>query len=255
MARSPVVGTGAAVVSMTTYGRRAALSYLALESIARGSVKPRRLILWVDEEALLRNPPRTLRRLQRRGLEILPCVNYRAHKKYYPYVSSQSAPSEPLVTADDDALYWRGWLAELIAAHTATSDIVVCHRAHRLEKGESGLKPYLEWQAVSDTNPDLANFATGVGGVLYPPRAQQVLADAGDGFLTTCLGADDVWINSHLARAGIPVRQASLEGRRPRIIRRAQVEALWRENVVDGLNDEYLARCYDAPLVQEIIRS
>ena len=40
------------VVSLTTYGRRVHVVFLAIESIARGHTNPSRLILWLDDVAL-----------------------------------------------------------------------------------------------------------------------------------------------------------------------------------------------------------
>lgn len=108
--RSQITQADGPVVSLTTYGRRARTAYLAIESIARGDVRPSRLILWIDEESLLNSPPKTILRLQKRGLEVKGCKNYRPHKKYYPFVESQESFNLPLVTADDDILYPRYWL-------------------------------------------------------------------------------------------------------------------------------------------------
>ena len=92
-------GNSGPVVSLTTYGKRVQAVYLAIESIARGSALPSRLILWIDDPALYANLPPTLLRLKRRGLEIRYCKNFGPHKKYYPYVESQRAFNAPLVTA------------------------------------------------------------------------------------------------------------------------------------------------------------
>ena len=71
--RRPVTGAGDAVVSLTSYGKRALVCAYGIESIARGAVRPRRLILWLDDEALLATPPKPLQRLVARGLEIRAC--------------------------------------------------------------------------------------------------------------------------------------------------------------------------------------
>ena len=119
----------APVVSLTTYGMRSRTVHLAVESIARGRVKPSRLILWIDEPELLQRPSAHLRRLQDRGLEIRLTANFGPHKKYYPYVSSQPHHLTALVTADDDALYPTYWLAELTDSHGAQPDQIHCYRA------------------------------------------------------------------------------------------------------------------------------
>src|ERR1700736_1159595 len=69
-AQNPAVAPSGPVVSVTTYGKRIESAYLALESIADGSVLPSRMILWLDESEKLKNLPHSLRRLEDRGLEI-----------------------------------------------------------------------------------------------------------------------------------------------------------------------------------------
>src|ERR1700683_4292999 len=76
--KKPVIASHGPVLSLTTYGRRIDTVYLTIESIANGSLLPSRLILWVDDEVALENRPRSLRRLQERGLEIERTANYRS---------------------------------------------------------------------------------------------------------------------------------------------------------------------------------
>ncbi|MCU1526298.1 MAG: hypothetical protein JWP75_61, partial [Frondihabitans sp.] len=58
MSRRAIVAPGGPVVSLTSYSRRVLFVHLAIESIARGTMRPSRLILWLDEEGPLTDPPR-----------------------------------------------------------------------------------------------------------------------------------------------------------------------------------------------------
>src|SRR4051812_39338036 len=87
------------IVSLTTHGSRIDTVYLTIESIASGSMRPSRLILWLDNQSLYDHMPDTLRRLVTRGLEVRLCGNYGPHTKYYPFVESHQAFDAPLVTA------------------------------------------------------------------------------------------------------------------------------------------------------------
>ena len=71
--------------------------------------------------------PASLRRLERRGLEILAAGNYGPHTKYYPYVASTSRHTVPLVTADDDIIYPPEWLALLVDAGERHPGTVSAH--------------------------------------------------------------------------------------------------------------------------------
>ena len=132
----PVTKPGGPAVSLTTYGRRSEKVYYAIESIAIGTIRPSRLILWIDDEALLKNLPTTIRRLQKRGLEVKSCRNYGPHTKYYPYLESKEAFDTPLVTADDDVLYPRYWLKKLIEANQEYPNAVNCFWAHVVAMNE-----------------------------------------------------------------------------------------------------------------------
>lgn len=205
--RVPVTEPSGPVVSLTTYGKRSKKAYFAIESIARGTMRPSRLILWIDDEALFNNLPTTIRRLQKRGLEVKSCKNYGPHTKYYPYVESNEAFDTPLVTADDDILYPRYWLKKLIAANREYPDAVNCYWAHVMDVGSNGIGRYAAYEACSSTRLSARHVALGVMGVIYPPPFLMVLKRAGTAFEDRCPKGDDLWLHVQALRAGYKVRQ------------------------------------------------
>lgn len=66
-ATSSIVGDGDANVSLTSYGRRIDTVWKTIETIGAGTLKPRRVILWLDDPAVLADLPGSLRRLCARG--------------------------------------------------------------------------------------------------------------------------------------------------------------------------------------------
>lgn len=205
--KSPVTEEGGPAVSMTTYGKRARTVYLAIESIARGELRPSRLILWIDEPELFHHLPASLRRLQERGLEVRLCHNYLAHKKYYPYVESQESFDKPLVTADDDVLYPRYWLRMLADAHREHPEAVNCFYAGSVDFDEHSGEMSMLWSSCSSTEPNLCHHPIGSPGVIYPPRYLMAAKQAGTGFRDCCPRHDDLWHHVVALRAGIKVRQ------------------------------------------------
>ena len=137
--KQPIAHPGGPVVSLTSYGKRIETVHLAIESIARGSSRPSRLLLWIDDESLFFRLPTPIKRLQKRGLDVKLCRSYGPHTKYYPYVESLANFPLPLVTADDDILYPRYWLKGLIKANQEHPDVVNCYGAHVIPVSESGL--------------------------------------------------------------------------------------------------------------------
>jgi hypothetical protein len=205
--RRPVTESDGPVVSLTTFGKRSEKVYYAIESIGRGTVRPSRLILWIDDEALLRNLPATIRRLQQRGLEVKRCKNYGPHKKYYPYVESREEFDTPLVTADDDILYPRYWLKKLVEANREYSENVNCYWAHVIDVDEAGIRPYAKYKSCSSTRPSFRNLALGGMGAIYPPSFLLVLKRAGTAFESCCPKGDDLWLHVQALRSGYRVRQ------------------------------------------------
>jgi hypothetical protein len=155
-ARAPITGAAPVAVSLTSYGKRLEIVGHAIESIARGPVRPRRMILWVSDDGFdLAAYPR-LARLEKRGLEILRSADFGPHKKSHPYVEAYAADGLDLVTADDDIMYPQGWLAGLIAARRAHPGEFVGYRAKRVVLDAAGdLAPYAEWPGadVGESGP------------------------------------------------------------------------------------------------------
>ena len=206
-ATSSVVAAEGPVVSLTSYGERVNTVYLAIESIAAGSVLPSRIILWLDDLETLKNRPPSLKRLEARGLEVSLCAKFGPHTKYYPYLLSQDNFNVPLVIADDDVLYTRWWLAGLQAAYVQNPRVVSCYRAHIVRLTHGAVQPYQMWGRCESTEPSFYHFATGVSGCIYPTRLLPKLKLAGPDFLQLCPKADDIWLHANALRAGFKIRQ------------------------------------------------
>lgn len=234
------------VVSLTTYGKRAQEVYLAIESIARGSVLPSRLILWLDDIDLYNNPPKELARLKQRGLEIILCKNYGPHKKYYPYVEGQETFTAPLVTADDDVIYSSTWLANLVSAHKEFPECVNCYRARVMTIREGVIVPYKEWPLCESTKPSFRTIGTGVSGIIYPSALLAALKSAGTEFETRCPKNDDLWLHVQAIRNGFKIRQIQPESIHFPIIPGSQETSLFAENVSQGDgNDRQMGLTYE----------
>lgn len=240
-----VLGSTPVVVSLTSYGSRIPASAMAVESIARGTARPSRLILWLDDPAAFADLPRALRRLQRRGLEVRLTENLGPHTKYYPYVESVSRHNVPLVTADDDIMYPRTWLADLYAAHLRHPDNVNCHWASEIVADGGRPAHYIQWPNCRNTEAKFSHFGLGVSGVIYPPQMLSELAARGRKFKEMSPSADDVWLHWVALQAGIPVRQISNVPRHFPLIPGTQEQTLMSTNNVEGSgNDAWISGLY-----------
>jgi hypothetical protein len=248
-----IVRPGGPVVSLTSFGQRLDTAYLAIESIADGYLLPSELLLWLDDEARYRALPITLERLQERGLTVRLCKNYGPHKKYYPYVDSQSRFVVPLATADDDVLYPRKWLRTLANSFEWAPNVVSGYRARVISLQGDRIAPYEQWALCSSTKPSWRHLLNGVSGVIYPPRLLAGLKNAGPEFEKCCPKADDLWLHATALRTGFRIQQIGRRAIHFPLIPGSQKSALYFDNRATG-NDIQIAKTYtrnDVRLIAE----
>jgi hypothetical protein len=244
--RASIIDTGSPVaVTMTTYGKRIRSVHLAIESIARGTVLPGRIVLWLDDPTL--RIPRGLRRLQRRGLEIeLVEHGFRVHTKYYPYVRSIAAHVVPVVTSDDDILYPPDWLKGLVDASARHPESVIAYRAHTITLTADGMGSYGAWRHCETTEPGFRHFGTSVSGQLFPPAFLDFVREQGEGFRATTPNADDIWLHHLTLAAGTTTAQIHDRPQHFAFIPGTQSTGLYLSNAWAGDNDVQIAATYTA---------
>lgn len=250
--RASALGALPVTVSLTSYGSRVDRVAYTIESIAMGRSRPRRIILWLDDLDLFDQRPAALRRLEARGVEIRVCENFGPHTKYFPWVESGEADG-PLVTADDDVLYPRHWLARLHDAYVAHPTLVSCYRASCVTVIDGVIAPYGAWPRCTDTIASVTRFATGVSGVLYPTEMLDELAARGRDFLEMSPRADDIWLHWVALRAGIAVRQVSSTPVHFPTLPGTQGQTLVSENVHLGGNDRWISGLYTGDDVIQLV--
>lgn len=250
-----VTGSADVVVSMTTYGDRLRTVDIALESIARGTVRPKRLILWIQDPDVLRDLPPALRRLQRRGLEVKLSADFGPHTKYFPYIAETELFTSPLTTADDDIIYPSRWLQVLVDANREHPDVVNAHWVNMISVDSGSIRRYQDWARRRDTEPGFNNFALGVSGVIYPPAMLRELRLRGDLFMDICPGADDIWLHWVALRSGFRTRQVGMIPRHFPMIPGSQATALSTTNVGLERNDQWIRALYATPDVTALMTS
>ncbi len=195
------------VVSLTTHGKRIYDVALAIESIMQQSMKANRIILWLSDSLQNSSLPEPLVLQQKRGLEIAFCKDLGPYTKLIPAL--RRFPDEAIITIDDDALYDSDLLERLINGYLSNPSCIYCCRARRIFFTKDGsLLPYEKWRRpLEETSPSHLIFATGVGGVLYPPHSLDEEVNNEDAFLNICTTADDVWFNAMAIKNGTKVKK------------------------------------------------
>lgn len=229
---------GPLVVSLTSYPARFGSLHLVLRSLLTQTVRPDRVILWLDEGDQARLTPD----IAALDIETRICPNWRSYKKIVPTLTE--APDAFIVTADDDVYYDPDWLAGLVA-HAGAG--VVAHRAHRITLRGGQPTGYGDWQrniAAPDAGPLI--FPTGVGGVLYAPGVFH--PDVTDAALFTELApsADDVWLywmhrlaGSNPAKIGGSFRITEWPGTQAQNLRGGNLTGDGNDRAVAALLDRY----------------
>ena len=195
------------ILSLTTFGKRIYDVAFTIESIMQQSMKANKIILWLDYSFEKKRLPHSLERQCERGLEICYCDDIRSYQKLIP--SLRCFPNDAIITIDDDALYDPDLLERLIVPYLESPQFIYCHRYHKMELDHKGfLLPYNKWDLYcKDEEPSHLNFATGVGGILYPPHSldEEVLNESV--FMDICKYADDVWFKAMAIKKGTKVKK------------------------------------------------
>ncbi len=197
------------IVSLTTHGKRLYDVAFTIESIMQQSMKANRIILWLDDSYLNKRLPSYLYKQKDRGLEIRFCRDMRSYTKLIPVL--RCFQDAAIITIDDDALYDNDLLERLIVPYLTAPQYIYCHRSHRMTFDDCGsILPYNQWQwCSSNEEPSHFNFATGVGGVLYPPHSLDDEVNNESVFLDICKYADDVWFKAMAIKKGTLVKKVN----------------------------------------------
>ena len=232
------------IVSLTTHGNRIYDSFLAIESIMQGSVKPNRIILWLAKDIQKESLPQVLLNQIGRGLEVKYTEDIGPYTKLIPALKEN--PDSIIVTIDDDILYPYDTLEMLVTAYQKHPQCICANRIMDIKLDNYGKPTSLpSWKELDDKKRiSKLNFFEGVGGVLYPPHCFSSDVLDQHVFEDICPTADDVWLNCMALLSKTSIVPSNLHYPHfPLLINESiQDSALWRINNKDKvtLNDKQL---------------
>jgi hypothetical protein len=185
------------IISLTTYSPRLRSVYYTIESIALGYSRPNQVILWLCGDDL-NDLPRSLKRLQSRGLKIRECEDSKSYKKLVPVASlgKELDGVSYVMTADDDLIYPRNWL-DILPLYVSSENRkqIFSQRARQVTFKNGGLDDYANWPVITRDNhiADAGIFPTGGAGSCYPVDFLRELSKLGDEFKDLAPEQDDIW--------------------------------------------------------------
>lgn len=198
------------IVSLASYPDRMKYIHFTVHSLLSQTHKPDAVILWLTKSqfpGLENDLPQDLLRLRSRGLTIRwSDQDIRSYNKLVPAL--REYPNAVIVTADDDNYYAPNWLSILYRSYCESPGMIHCHRTHRLLfDAEAKLLPYSKWKKnLRGPIEGWDLLFTGVGGVLYPPRALHPDVTDVEKFMELCPTTDDIWFWSMALLNDTPIR-------------------------------------------------
>lgn len=235
------------IVSLTSYPARFSCIHLALKSIMLQTVKPDKIIVWLDENVTREQLTKEMIELEQYGIEYRNMPgDLKPHKKYLH--AMQEFPEDIIITVDDDLIYAADVIESLMKTHEKYPDAVCARRVHKMTTDANGnIASYNDWKGeyMQSQTPSHDLVATGVGGVLYPPHCLDSRAFDTDLIQKLSLKADDIWLKFMELLAGTKVVWAACRIPIPEAIEKEQSSNLRSENVHQNMNDVYFNHVMD----------
>lgn len=237
------------IVSLTSYPARFPTLPICLKSILNQTLKPTKVILWLDKDVSLENIPQEILKLQKKGLEIR-CGGepLKPHKKYIHAMKEYRDAC--IVTVDDDVIYTRDMLASLYASYKKHPNCISARRVHKiLYDMNKHAVDYNSWDydCKKDPGPSQQLFATGVGGVLYPPHIFDMDSEFFNpkNIMDNAWSVDDVWLKFIENSLNIPVAWVPNKQTHPFYITNKELAktSLYIANVHNNRNDVAIEKC------------
>ena len=229
------------IVSLTSFPGRIDLVPGVISSLLRQTFKPDRIILWLGEEKFPNKKlPNIFNRILKCGVEVKFRKDLKSHTKYF-YVM-QEFPESIIITVDDDRIYNCKLIETLVKSYIKHPTMVSANRVHLMTFDEDGrLNSYKDWIYEYPNhvgNFSFKYFATGVGGVLYPPHILCNETFNLKVIQNLCHNHDDMWLKIMEVLSGVKVIiAADAKKSLSHNIYNSQITGQYIENVIQGGND------------------
>ncbi|OZE21669.1 hypothetical protein CH262_20360 [Rhodococcus sp. 05-2255-1e] len=232
------------LVSMTTFPPRFRSAELTIKTLLRQTVKPDGIIVNLAKDETTGPLPRELEALKERGVTFKQIEqNLKSYNKLLPTLTENQHST--IITADDDVLYPKHWLEQLVISHRRNPYAILGHRGTTILGSRNDLAPYASWPRADTSTPSERIFLTGNGGILYPPSSLPSVTQDHNLIKALCPSADDIWFKAmQLLNGTLAMKISNTSGDFP-VIRRAQSISLRAVNVEQGVNNQLFRNVFD----------
>lgn len=228
------------IVSFTSYGKRITTVPLVLDRLFNQTLKPDRIVLYLSKDnfpGMESELPERLLDMRQYGMDIHWCDgDIKSYKKIIPAL--KEFPNDIIITIDDDIYYDLDFIEKLYDSYKKHPNAISALRVHKMKFNEQGgLLSYNEWDSKHSDILDeesMQLFATGAGGILYPPQALSTEVLNESMFMELCPNADDVWLKFMAVLNNTPVVLAAKYPGVDYYVDGTQEESLWKHNVKEN---------------------
>lgn len=161
------------------------------------SFKPDEIILWLSDEQFKDiELPKSLKDLEKKGLQIKFCEDIRGHKKYFEPIKVQK-PNELILTFDDDIIYPPDSIMKVMKYHKRYPNAIIINRGYEITFSKDGnINPHKKWRIHSSygvKKPKKLTFISTGSGILIPYNSLHKDATDIDKIKKIALSIDDLW--------------------------------------------------------------
>lgn len=184
------------IVSLTSLPARINVVPYVIASILNQTMKPDKIILWLGEDKFPGGKlPEIFAKVKECGVDIKFREDIGPHTKYFYAIKEY--PDYIIITVDDDWIYDSDVIERLYNSYQKNPGCVSAMRIEEAKFLEDGsLAAYSDFDTLGGI-PGRAShcyFASGVGGVLYPPHCLSSEMFNIEAMKRLCPKADDIWL-------------------------------------------------------------
>ncbi|MFO7972127.1 MAG: glycosyltransferase family A protein [Desulfobacterales bacterium] len=193
------------LVSLTTTFERSDLLKQTLPSLLNQDFTPDGIILNISKEPYLKDSgfteiPRWIKNLP---VTVNWVENTGSYRKLLPAIEGAGI-NDLVVTADDDVLYGKYWLKELVEQSLEHPEKIVCGRGRKMKKNIfCRWQNYRNWPVLKKKSSSLLIVATGCGGVLYRKKLLDLGFIFDKKYLEISPMSDDLWFKMASMRKNV----------------------------------------------------
>lgn len=227
------------IISLTSYPARFKNLHIVIRSLLHQSVRAEKIVLYLGKDSNGISLPKKLLKLQKFDFVIkYDYPDIKPHKKYF--FAMQEFPEKTIITVDDDLIYDKNLVKDLLNCHEKYPSCVCARRVNLITKNKDALNMYKDWKWEYQNllEPSFSLLATGCGGVLYPSNILPSETFDIENIKKYCLDTDDIWLKFMELKNNVKVIFTNSKVVHPLTIRHTQENSLMQTNTKnENIND------------------